>query len=406
MRMRLVTCALLALAIVAATPGFAAQKAELIVPASVQPDDHARARLDSLLYDFAVFELDTADLNERVRSTGQLSLHLNNQRFDLVLEPNDLRAPGYREVVMVDGVAVEQEPGPVTTFKGHVAGDPSSIVRLSIAPDMFDGYVKTDADWVFIDPLTSYSDEARIGQVVVYREAAVRPEAGGECGAEHLTRTARRIMDLDLFAVNRLDEQIENSHVRRNIQLANEGDGQLFQRYGNPGVFNFMSGVVNNVDGIYGGQLNLDVTVVFQQAWSNPSTDPYTSLDATTTLNQFRNWWESNMGGTARDAAHHFSGKDFNGGTIGIAWVGVICNRPDLSYGVSQDMRNSTLNQRLTAHEIGHNLSAGHDSSSCANCNGTGPIMCASIQSSGSNTFSSCSKSSISNHVHNNGFCL
>jgi hypothetical protein len=30
-----------------------------------------------------------------------------------------------------------------------------------------------------------------------------------------------------------------------------------------------------------------------------------------------------------------FSGKDFNGGTIGIAWVGVICNAASLSYGVA-----------------------------------------------------------------------
>ena len=175
MKMRLVTCALLALAIIAATPGFAAIKAELIVPTSVQPDDHARARLDSLLYDFAVFELDTADLNERVRSTGEVSLYFNNQRFDLVLEPNDLRGPGYREVVMFDDGPVTLPERPVTTFKGHVAGDPSSDVRLSVTGDRFDGYIKTDADWVFIDPLNRFSDKARAGQVVVYRDAAVRP---------------------------------------------------------------------------------------------------------------------------------------------------------------------------------------------------------------------------------------
>ena len=405
MKMRLVTCALLALAIIAATPGFAAIKAELIVPTSVQPDDHARARLDSLLYDFAVFELDTADLNERVRSTGEVSLYFNNQRFDLVLEPNDLRGPGYREVVMFDDGPVTLPERPVTTFKGHVAGDPSSDVRLSVTGDRFDGYIKTDADWVFIDPLNRFSDKARAGQVVVYRDAAVRPGTEGECGVEQVEKEAKRMLDLDLFAVRRLEGEIEHAHQRRNVQVATDADGEMFQAYGNPGVFNQMAGVLNAVDGIYGGQFNLDVTVVYQQAWGNPNTDPYTTSNASTFLGQVRSWWLNNNGGIGRDTVHMFTRKNM-GGTAGIAYVGSICVSSSFAFGISRDLNTAAQDRRVVAHEIGHNLSAGHDSAGCANCNGSGPIMCPSIQGSGSDTFSNCSKSSVSNHVHNSGFCL
>lgn len=406
----------LALAVlISSAPGFAQARAdlspELIVPTAKLPGPQAQARLDSLLYDFAVFELDTERIAHRITETGRISLYLNNQQFDLELEPNDLRAEGHREVLMVDGVAVEQPVRPVTTYKGRLADDPTSFVRLSIRPDDFQGYIWTQEDWIFIDPLRHYTDEGGhpLGDVVVYRNADVRPGAVGECGAGQLAHTAHRLtpdLGLDLFAVQELEDGLENSHQRRTLQVAGEGDGQLFQRYGNPGLFNFMDDVFNRVDGIYRNQLNIQLSVVYKQGWSSVSGDPYTSLDASTTLNQFRNWWQSNNGNISRDAAHMFSGKNFNGGTIGIAWVGVICNRSDLSYGVSEDQQNGTLNQRLTAHEIGHNLSAGHDSSSCANCNGSGPIMCSFIQSSGTNTFSSCSRSSISNHVHNNGFCL
>lgn len=379
---------------------------ELIVPTATVPGPQAQARLDNLLYDFAVFDLDSAAIADRVAKTGHLALYFNNQRFDLELELNDLRGPDHREVLMVNGKAVEQPVRPVTTFKGRLSDDPASFVRLSIRPGTFQGYIWTQDEWIFIDPLRNYGPDGS-DDVVVYRNADVRPQALGECGAGALAHTAHDLTpDLDLFAVLRLEDGLENSHQRRTLQVAGEGDGQLFQRYGNPGLFNHMDDVFNRVDGIYRNQLNIQLSVVYKQGWSSVSGDPYTSLDAATTLNQFRNWWQSNNGNIARDAAHMFSGKNFNGGTIGIAWVGVICNQPSLSYGVSEDLQNGTLNGRLTAHEIGHNLSSPHDSSGCANCNGSGPIMCSFIQTNGTNTFSSCSRSSISNHVHNNGFCM
>lgn len=398
--------------ILVAVPSFAAQPVlldlgdapEVFAPVHLAPPVAVVDKLDSMLHQYSTFELPAAELDRQVRETGRVHLVLDNRELDLVLEPNDLRGEGYREVLMTPRGEVVLPEREVTTFKGTLADEPTAVVRLSVTPDTFTGYVRSANEWVFIDPLSHYSDRPVEG-FVVYRDTDVKTEAIGECGAGHLERAAHDL-DLPIPTAGGLQSITAQSHVRRNVQVANDGDGQLFRRYGNPGVFNFMSGVVNAVDGIYGGQLNLDASVVFQQAWSDPATDPYTSLDASTTLNQLRNWWEANRTNVSRDAVHQFSGKDFNGGTIGIAWVGVLCRRPDLSYGVSQDMRNSTLNKRLTSHEIGHNLDADHDSSSCANCNGTGPIMCASIQSSGTNSFSSCSKNQISSYVHNFGSCL
>jgi len=382
---------------------------ELIVPVGVQPHPEVRSALDAVLYDYSAFELPTATLDRQVRERGRVRIHLGNQIFDLALEPNDLRAPGYREVLMTAAGEMEQPARPLSTFKGTVVGDPDSIVRLTVLPHAFQGYIKTDEEWIFLDPLSNYGPSwvpSLAGGVVVYREADVRPEAMGECGVEHIAREAAQLGVQVGSASDGITGLFEASHVRRRLEVATDGDGQLFQRYGNPGVFNFMSGVLNRVDGIY-NTLNVDVVVAFQQAWSSVSGDPYTSLNASTTLNQLQSWWQSNRGNINRDTVHQFSGKNFSGGTIGIAYVGVVCNAPSFAYGLSEDQRNSTLNGRLTAHELGHNLSASHDDQiGCANCNGSGPIMCSFIQTSGSDTWSSCSRSAIGNHVDNNGFCM
>ena len=418
-RYRVLTTAVLLLCL--SVPGLAADRLqptetpllaeapELIVPAGFQPHPEVRSALDALLYDYSAFELPTATLDRQVREQGRVRIHLGNQTFDLALEPNDLRGEEYREVLVTSAGEMELAPRPLSTFKGTVVGDPDSIVRLTVLPDAFQGYIKTEEEWIFLDPLSNYGSSTvrpLAGGVVVYREADVRPEAMGECGVAHIEREASQLGVHIGAASEGIRGIFEGSHIRRTLEVATDGDGQLFQRYGNPGVFNFMAGVLNRVDGIY-DTLNVDVAVVFQQAWSSISGDPYTSLSASTTLNQLQDWWEANRDNVNRDTVHQFSGKDFSGGTIGIAYVGVVCNAPSFAYGLSEDQRNSTLNGRLTAHELGHNLSASHDDAiGCANCNGTGPIMCSFIQTSGSDSWSSCSRSSIGNHVDSNGFCM
>ncbi|HEX9941249.1 MAG TPA: zinc-dependent metalloprotease family protein, partial [Thermoanaerobaculia bacterium] len=256
-------------------------------------------------------------------------------------------------------------------------------------------------EWLFIDPLREYVPGAPARLAVVYREADVRPEAGGQCGLEHLRKAGRT------FGLG--PSGGKNHTTLRRLDIATEGDGEYYQLYG-VGGFDRIAAIINGVDGIYRGQINLFLRITFQQLWTDPATDPYTSTDSLTTLTQFKDWWNANRANVNRDLAHLFSGKDLASNIIGRAYLSVLCNDPTLSYGISQDIEPLFLRVELTAHELGHNLSATHDDQSpvCAgvSCNGSGPIMCSIIQTNGSNTFSSCSKSQIDNHTHNNGFCL
>ena len=102
-----------------------------------------------------------------------------------------------------------------------------------------------------------------------------------------------------------------------------------------------------------------------------------------------------------------FFGKDFDGSTIGIAYVSAICNAPVLSYGISQSLFNGptttqALRVVLTAHEIGHNFGASHPNEETPQ-----PAACAAsiMHSSVTNTNQFCpfSRDQITNHAAGSG---
>jgi hypothetical protein len=126
---------------------------------------------------------------------------------------------------------------------------------------------------------------------------------------------------------------------------------------------------MNLVDGIYQAEIGVTFQVVFQNAWSDTATDPYTTNVPGGTnglLSQFRNHWNTNFTNTQRSLAHMWTGRNMDGDTIGIASVGVVCRTPASAYGISQRFPTSgaipitAQTVVLTAHEIGHNFSAFH----------------------------------------------
>jgi hypothetical protein len=96
------------------------------------------------------------------------------------------------------------------------------------------------------------------------------------------------------------------------------------------------------------------------------------------------------------DLKHLFTGKDIDGSVIGIAYIGVLCAVPSLSFGVTQSYVEAA-NAGIFAHEIGHNFGSTHDSST------RDGLMYPSISIPPAQRFSDVSLGEITSHLSKYG---
>ena len=161
-------------------------------------------------------------------------------------------------------------------------------------------------------------------------------------------------------------------------ELACDADYEYFQHWGSvSGVQTRIESVINTMNLQYERDVSIThaiTTIIVRSS----SSDPYSRKGASQLLNQFRAEWNSNQSGVVRDVAHLFTGRALTGSTIGIAWVGTVCNL-GYAYGLveSDFTSNFSCVTDLSAHEIGHNWGAGH--CSCSNYTMNASITCSNV---------------------------
>lgn len=108
---------------------------------------------------------------------------------------------------------------------------------------------------------------------------------------------------------------------------------------------------------------NLRFRVVRYIIRTAPQGNPglYGTSNPQSLLDGLRQVWNNLATGIARDTTHMFTGRDLAGATIGLAYLGTVCNTP-YAYGLSQSRFSLQPGRRaaLTAHELGHNFNANH----------------------------------------------
>ena len=156
----------------------------------------------------------------------------------------------------------------------------------------------------------------------------------------------------------------------------------------------------NNIDGIFNGQLGLEIQASNVQIYDRDPSLLGASNDAGALLNslgQLRNS-SAEMGTYA--VTHLFTGRDLDGDTLGIAYIGNVCNT---HYGVGLSEvrdRGAWIDSLVAAHELGHQLGAVHDGTgACGSSPSQGFLMDAYIN--GNSAFSQCSKDLIKATMQN-----
>jgi len=159
-----------------------------------------------------------------------------------------------------------------------------------------------------------------------------------------------------------------------------------------------VAGRMNFIDGIYASQLGTGIALLHHEILDDNG--PLTSTNPGVLLSdQFGPFMRDGAGSAIPfgGLAHLFTGRNLDGGTVGIAYLGVLCSS-GFGYGVNQNLNSDTTSALVVAHELGHNFDAGHDNDPDA----CPPDTQAGIMNSfinGSEEFSQCSLDAMSAEV-------
>lgn len=321
--------------------------------ASDGPDAAFGARANQVL-GLQKSEITTLELDPQGGGGVVARFRFEGREVRATLAPHSVRAPGYRVLAQgPDGELVPMPPTPERTLRGVIQGAADSRVAASLLDEGLFGLVAIGGREYWIQPLNTVTWDASPSAYVVYRTEDVicteRP-----CGGE-------------LFAPPPIGltppsgKNVAKGSTLKVAELACDADFEYYSRWGSvSAVETRIESVINAVNLQYEAECGIThaITTILVRT---SSSQPYTSTDAQTLLNQFRSHWNANHASIQRDAAELFTGKDLNSGTIGIAWVGAVCTL-SYAYSVVQSDFSSAFQcvTDLSSHELGHNWSAQH----------------------------------------------
>ncbi len=310
-----------------------------------------------------------------------VKVNLAGQEQTLELEPYSLRSENFRVLVQRDASGeLEEVPAPpIITYRGVVAGVDDSVVVASMARGQLHASIHIDDTLWYVQPFNELIGISKLDRKhVVYRSAdvGVIPDF---CGVDQINQP-----------LIQATEQAAGGGIAgtglETVELACDADWEFFLANSSSVelTVNDIENVLNNAEFVYERdvEITIEVTTIVVRT---TNTDPYFSFDAGGILCEFRTAWNSSPeNAIQRDVAQHFTGKNINGGTIGIAWLGVVCNLNGTDCGLFNNLAYSVVESRfsnlsdfraaLSAHEMGHNWSAFH-------CDGQNDchIMCSGL---------------------------
>lgn len=345
-------------------------------------------RLASSFRQFDVVKIDT--------SRSVLSFQAAGRRIDLSVTPHDLRGTDFRAQNMTMAGETEMSRAVSHTFKGTVAGEPDSQVRLTIDGGRVEGFFQIRGERFFIEPAARYSFDAAADDMIVYREPDIVRDTSFGCGAT-VSVPEKLGRGLDLA------ERAETSGQAKRLKIATDADLEYVNTLGGAAAADAeILGILNMAEGVYERELNITISVVFQHTWS--TADPFGAAGTEATVRNFGVYWNQNfpVTSTPRDTAHLFSAKA-NLQSQGWAFIGVVCSNPEFAYGMSGYISWAPAKFLLTAHEIAHNLGATHVDAA-QNCANT--LMNAQLTGQTPMAFCTYSQDEISGFIRGNGACL
>lgn len=280
--------------------------------------------------------------------------------FVIELNEHSVRSDAYQVLVQgADGSLRPAESTAVRTMRGEVLNISGATVAGTMMDDGLHARVTLpDESEYWIEPIAGRVADAGNDQYVVYRTEDVK-DTNATCAAGEHLRIGHAFGGGEHGGGGHGGEGASTGTISV-AELACDADVEYYQDWGSVNnVQDRINSVINTVNQQYESEVGITheiSTIIVRTA----EPDPYSSTDAETLLNQFRNHWNANHGNISRDAAQLFTGKELNSSTIGIAWLNAVCT--SYAYNVVQSDFNGNFScaTDLSAHELGHNWGAGH----------------------------------------------
>lgn len=318
-----------------------------------------------------------SEMPELPQRAFNTTLSMGEETLNLRIEPHSVRSPKFKVLTELNGEYTEVEPGPERTVRGTIEGVPGAIVAGSLTTDGLRAIVSfaDDDERLVIEPVRSVVPGRERGTHFVYNSSDVL-DTGAICGSGMMLEMPR-------------DGDIPQDYAQRlglpcggqicEAEIAIEIDGEYrnqFDGFGNENTSASIAQTASIINGLniqYERDVQITHVITTVIVRLDANTDPYTTNDASGLLNQFRNTWNSPPESfEPRDIAHMFTGRTLAGSTIGIAFLGQICDPASpggAGYGLVENFGGFNSQTDLSAHELGHNWNASH--CSCQNPNFT-----------------------------------
>lgn len=274
-------------------------------------------------------------------------------------------------------------------FRGRIADRDDSWARLALIDGAWTGAVWDGVTLWLLDPAQQHAGQARslglaADATVLFPSGAVELPGGFDPGALDPGHPGGEWGEHpDAGPAGAASTTGGTRYLRVTLVL----DAEFQARYGGTAA-SVAGAVLNIVDGVYSAQAGVDVSLHHLRAL--PGNGTLTSSNPNALLDAFRGYVNAGNVPVA-GVAHLLSGKDFDGSTVGLAYLGTVCNGSGYGTGINQITFSQAFGGATLAHELGHNFNAEHDSQGNA-CPASGFIMAAIINTGApSSQFSSCS---------------
>ncbi|MCE3004019.1 MAG: M12 family metallo-peptidase [Xanthomonadaceae bacterium] len=344
---------------------------------------------------------ETLEIPAAMRAEGpaRTTLTAFGRRFDLLTEPNASLLDALPDTVRAAATA-----GGNQFLRGTLDGVPGSWVRLSTIDGRWTGGFFDGKELYLVDAAVAVEDllpaPAAPGSTVIYRFSdLLLPSLFDEVIAVD--------PDYPVPGGKRLDYAAFAGHLAAASGLGKGATRQLRLTVVTDVEYGTVHGAnrdavtasrVNFVDGVYTGQLDVQVTATTVNNLASNGAMAATS--GSTLLGEFRTFMTSGAGsGIPKGGLNQlFSGKDFDGNVVGVAYLGVLCSS-SFGYGVNQVRAANNTTALTIAHEMGHNFGAPHDGESGSACQAQTGNWLMSPSLNGSSTFSPCTLTQMADDI-------